>query len=950
MDCAFISGIELPSSITKIGERAFGNCTLLQVINLQNVTEIGQEAFSNCSSLLGVNLNNLTGIYIQTFSGCDELTEVIAPNVTQIGDSAFTNCFNLISISCASLQSLYQNAFANCYKLSGIDTDNITSIGTQAFYNCYDIRTVYLPKIVTISSNAFAGSGLTKLVTGSEITAVSSLPINTDLTIYGYSGTVIQTYAENQSINFVAITSLGIIADLDDNYEFYQSGSVNSLGVLNNGFEVSYEWYQSTDNTTANGTTLNITTQDMSVDTTSLATYYYYVVLKNWDGATVTSNVTCVTIATAPFTFDGEALTSGVYGSNYSIVLNGASEGSGSFTYELYAGETLPAGLVLNGLTLSGIPTSAGAYAFIIKATDTTLNKEMLAEFTIIILPKDITVTIADKSSIYGETFVTLTSVITVGTLYNSSDDLGISLEKANGTTVGTYTITGESTNINYNVTFVDGYYSITPRPVTVTISDQTGTYGEGIIVRQTAYRTTSTYSPAILFGDSLGITLLKAEGTIVGEYDITGSYINSNYLVTFVNGTFTIQNGTLTYTATNFNGTYDGEYHWINVNVNESYNATVTYGIEAGNYIYNSSITDNKYKNYTARTYTIYYHITATNYNDVYGSATITINKASVTITIDSQSSTYGTTLTELTYTITAGKIYGSDNLQIVLSKESGETVGNYAITGAFTSTNYIVTFVNGVYEITPASLGISIDNKTSNFSEAMETLTYQITSGEIFNDDDLGIVLTTTATNASALGEYEIRGAWNNTNYTITFVNGVYTITKSATAIINVENGVLVDLGDNYVEGMTLVVNYSSNIDANLLELAKDQGYDLRSIYQISIMLDGEDVTLSNSVIIKITYTTEMSYLRGLTICDTTNEEAITAYESNMANGFLTFNTNNLDNLSIATPCATRAELNTIISWLVVLVVGLLVIISISIYFNIKHGKKSRALSLLK
>ena len=950
MDCAFISGIELPNSITKIGVNAFSNCTLLHVINLQNVTEIGAGAFSDCSSLWGVNLNSLTGIYIDTFNGCDELTEVNSPNVTQIGDNAFLNCFNLTSVSCAKLQILNQNSFANCYKLNSIDTDNITTIGAQAFYNCYNIKTVYLPAIITISSNAFAGSGLIKLVTGCDITSVSSLPTNTDLTIYGYSGTVIQTYAENQSIEFVVISSLGIIANLDDNYDFYQSGSVNSLGVLNNGFEVTYKWYQSTDNTTENGTDLNIYTQNLSVDTSSLATYYYYVVLTNWDGATVTSNVAMVTITTAPFTFEGDTLTSGVYGSNYSIVLNGASDGSGNFTYNLYANQTLPAGLALNNLTLSGIPTSTGVYAFIIEATDTTLSKEMLAEFSITILPKDITVTITDKSSIYGESLVDLTSVITVGTLYNDNDDLGISLTKADGITVGTYTITGESTNTNYNVTFVDGYYSITPRPVTITISDQTGTYGETIIVRQTAYRITSTYTPAILLGDSLGITLIKAEGANVGEYDITGNYINTNYLVTFVNGIYTIQNGTLSYTATNFNGSYDGAYHFISVDVNESYNATITYGIEAGNYIYNSSITDNKYKNYTARTYTIYYHITATNYNDIYGSATITINKASVTINIDNQSSNYGEDLVDLTYTVSAGEIYGNDNLQIILSKDSGTTVGSYNITGTFTSTNYLVTFVNGVYEIIPACLSVSIDNKTSNFSEAMETLTYQITSGQIYYNDDLGIVLTTSATNSSALGEYEIRGAWNNANYNITFVNGTYTITKSATSIINVEKGVLVDLGNNYVEGMTLVVNYSSDISADLLESAKNQGYDLRSIYQISIMLDGEQINLSNDVMIKITYTTEMSYLRGLTICDISNEDAITSYSSNMANGFLTFSTNELDNLSIATPCATREELNTIISWLVILVVGLVLIICISIYYNIKHEKKSRMLSLLK
>ncbi|MCR4903842.1 MAG: fibronectin type III domain-containing protein, partial [Butyrivibrio sp.] len=82
--------------------------------------------------------------------------------------------------------------------------------------------------------------------------------------------------------------------------------------------------------------------------------------------------------------------------------------------------------------------------------------------------------------------------------------------------------------------------------------------------------------------------------------------------------------------TAIGYTGTYDGQQHGITVNIsNPTSGATVKYGTTEGTYDLNTAPT---YKN--AGTYTVYYKITAAGYNSETGSAKVTINKATASVT----------------------------------------------------------------------------------------------------------------------------------------------------------------------------------------------------------------------------------------------------------------------------------------------------------------------------
>ena len=93
------------------------------------------------------------------------------------------------------------------------------------------------------------------------------------------------------------------------------------------------------------------------------------------------------------------------------------------------------------------------------------------------ITPRALTVQINNETKVYGEDDPLFTL-----DLNNSLDPLesfSVTYDRVDGEDVGTYAITAEVINPNYNITVVDGVLKITPRPITVTVHDKTQTYGD---------------------------------------------------------------------------------------------------------------------------------------------------------------------------------------------------------------------------------------------------------------------------------------------------------------------------------------------------------------------------------------------------------------------------------------------------------------------------------------
>ncbi|MEA4852826.1 MAG: leucine-rich repeat protein [Christensenella sp.] len=145
--------------ISVIDEYAFAQSTFNGTLDLpDSLTAIGEYAFYNCNFLTGLNLprgGSLKTISAYAFAGCYRIqTNVIIPaSVLTIEQSAFEN-FSGNSMQIYSLQfatgsllnSIADNAFLAC-SLGGTVTfpDSLSSIGASAFAHNYNITEITFP-------------------------------------------------------------------------------------------------------------------------------------------------------------------------------------------------------------------------------------------------------------------------------------------------------------------------------------------------------------------------------------------------------------------------------------------------------------------------------------------------------------------------------------------------------------------------------------------------------------------------------------------------------------------------------------------------------------------------------------------------------------------------------------------------------------------------------------
>jgi uncharacterized repeat protein (TIGR02543 family) len=258
MGCDGIEEIELPDTITEIGDSAFKNCKNLDRITMNNgieilessafedcfslttinipntVKAISNSTFQDCTSLTEVHLSNiLKEIPASTFSGCKKLTTINFPStLTTIGNSAFSGCESLPeAILPSGVEKIESNAFKNCKALKKAALpDTVSSIGSSAFYGCealtditlgsklkkIESQTFYgcivLPSIVipynvtTIGDSAFVNcTKLTQITVPRNTTSIASNAFSypKKMTMYGPSDCYAQTYASGKGIKYV---------------------------------------------------------------------------------------------------------------------------------------------------------------------------------------------------------------------------------------------------------------------------------------------------------------------------------------------------------------------------------------------------------------------------------------------------------------------------------------------------------------------------------------------------------------------------------------------------------------------------------------------------------------------------------------------------------------------------------------------------------------------------
>ncbi len=209
-----IPTIEIPSSVTSLGNNSFSNNPALTSFTFEegtqiktfgtyliensplietftvpaSVTTLGNSDFAGCTSLRSVIFeegSKLTTVGSSTFKasgiesitfpeGVTTFTTVKKPNVTT-SNTLFQDCVNLKSVTFGSKTTfLAKQMFKGCTALESIDIpDSVETIGTECFINCTTLKSVNFgenSKVTKIGDKCFANSGLESIVLPASFT------------------------------------------------------------------------------------------------------------------------------------------------------------------------------------------------------------------------------------------------------------------------------------------------------------------------------------------------------------------------------------------------------------------------------------------------------------------------------------------------------------------------------------------------------------------------------------------------------------------------------------------------------------------------------------------------------------------------------------------------------------------------------------------------------------
>ena len=234
--------IEIPSSVTKIGDLAFWNRVKVTGLNIQGDggrLDIGFEAFRGCDELAKITYNKELKIYKNAFRGCKQLNafeNMDKAKITYLGTGVFGDCRSMT------------NEFVNGVLQNYADNGEETKIPAYLFYGCNgqdghdgkdanknkcSFTDLIIPaKFSQIGDGAFASSGDAKIklktITVNSLNAPRCLHnsgdeyagINDKTVFDGLDPNMTTVIFDNDAKGWEKTEKTGFLTYMNDNSEF----------------------------------------------------------------------------------------------------------------------------------------------------------------------------------------------------------------------------------------------------------------------------------------------------------------------------------------------------------------------------------------------------------------------------------------------------------------------------------------------------------------------------------------------------------------------------------------------------------------------------------------------------------------------------------------------------------------------------------------------------------
>ena len=272
----------------------------------------------------------------------------------------------------------------------------------------------------------------------------------------------------------------------------------------------------------------------------------------------------------------------------------------------------------------------------------------------------------------------------------------------------------------------------------------------------------------------------------VSGEITLPDTVVNKNNILLNVKVNVTVSAAKeIKYSATGYEGNYDGQTHGISVKVTEPADTEIWYST--------NQVTGSKknklYKD--AGTYTVYYYINKKGYKPVGGVCNVVIHPKQITATVNADSKNYdGTTITNVSALVDTGidgeklSISGLtgtfDNKNAGNDKIVNINSDNAVITGNSSSNNYIISYPSSTTaSINPRKLEFSWETKSEFiFDEMQHEVNAKITN--LVDGENANITYSNDGNNvhtATNSGQYTAKvESIDNPNYTLDGSNNIY------------------------------------------------------------------------------------------------------------------------------------------------------------------------------